>query len=132
MSLIARLEPKVVGKINLMAHYFLGLQHSRLHGETVSMLTYLGFHAIKGDMHDTGICTQIKRRLFGKVYHGGKVVSTYAGRPPMLSQRFVPTLLPLDVSDEVLMGVMTWRDDIVDEQGWNNLGKNYSSTLLRA
>ncbi|XWW96294.1 hypothetical protein V2A60_004267 [Cordyceps javanica] len=40
--------------------------------------------------------------------------------------------MPLDISDEVLLGVVPWRDDLVDEQGWNTLGKIYSSTLIRA
>lgn len=115
-----------------LTYIFAGLQHSRLHGEVISLLTCLGFHAIKGDMNDIGICTQIKRRLFGKVFHGDKVVSTYAGRPPMLSRRFVSTPLPLDLSDEVLLGITPWRDDLVDEFGWNTAGKIYSSTLLRA
>ncbi|KAJ3480568.1 hypothetical protein NLG97_g8042 [Lecanicillium saksenae] len=108
------------------------MQNSRLHGETMSMVTYLGFHAIKGQVHDRGVCTQIKRRLFGKIFHGDKVLSMYAGRPPMLSRRFVSTPLPLDIPDEVLMGVIPWENGIVDAQGWNTLGKIYPSTLLRA
>ena len=50
----------------------------------------------------------------------------------MLSQRFISTLLPLDISDEVLLGVEPWKDGIVDDHGWNTLGKIYPSTLLRA
>ncbi len=85
-----------------------------------------------GELHDRGICTQIKRRLFGKIFHGDKVTSTFAGWPPMMSQRFISTLLPLDVSDEVLLGLSPWQDNIVDENGWNTLDEIYSSTLLRA
>lgn len=98
----------------------------------MGLMTYLGLHATGGALLDKGICTQIKRRLFGKIFHGDKVVATFAGRPPMLSLRFVSTLLPLDVSDEVLLGITPWRDNIVDENGWNTLGEIYSSTLLRA
>lgn len=41
-------------------------------------------------------------------------------------------LLPLDISDEVLLGAVPWRDDLVDAKGWNTCGEIYSSTLLRA
>lgn len=98
----------------------------------MSLMTYLGLHVTGGDSHDRGICTQIKRRLFGKIFHSDKVVSTFAGWPPVLSQRFTSTLLPLDISDEVLLGILPWNDNIVDEEGWNTLGEIYSSTLLRA
>lgn len=98
----------------------------------MALLTYLGLHATEGSMLDRGICTQIRRRLFGKIFHGDKVVSTFVGWPPMLSHRFVSTPLPLDVSDEVLLGQTPWRDDMVDTDGWNTLGAIYSSTLLRA
>lgn len=50
----------------------------------------------------------------------------------MLSRRFISTLSPLDISDEVLMGVTPWREDMIDEHGWNTLGEIYASTLLRA
>lgn len=36
------------------------------------------------------------------------------------------------MSDEVLLGAVPWRDDLVDEQGWNTLGEIYPSTLLRS
>lgn len=50
----------------------------------------------------------------------------------MLSRRFTSTALPLDISDETLLGVAPWRDDMVDENGWNTLGEIYPTTLLRA
>lgn len=95
-------------------------------------MIHLGLHAAGGSLHDRGICTQIKRRLFSNIFHSDKVVSTFAGRPPMLSRRFISTLSPLDISDEVLLGVTPWRDDLIDVHGWNTLGEIYASTLLRA
>lgn len=111
---------------------YIGLEHLRIHGETMSLVAYLGLHVGGGEPQDRGICTQIKRRLFGKVFHCDKVISTYGGLPPMLSRRFISTLLPLDISDEVLLGVEPWKDGIVDDHGWNTVGKIYPSTLLRA
>lgn len=109
-----------------------GLQNLRLSGETMSLTHYLGLHAMGGTLHDRGICTQIKRRLFAKIFHGDKSISTFTGWPPIISQRFVTILLPLDISDEVLLGAVPWRDDLVDEEGWNTFGEIYACTLLRA
>ncbi|OAQ78064.1 N-terminal binuclear Zn cluster-containing protein [Purpureocillium lilacinum] len=107
-------------------------QHWRLHGESLSLATFLGLHASPGDLRDRSICTQIKRRLFAKVIISDKLMSTFTGRPPHVARRFVSTPLPLDIPDDVLLGLTPWSDDLVDENGWNTRGKMYATTLQRA
>ncbi|UNI23105.1 hypothetical protein JDV02_008945 [Purpureocillium takamizusanense] len=107
-------------------------QHWRLHGESLSMATFLGLHASPGDPRDRSISTQIKRRLFAKVVVSDKVMATFTGRPPHLAHRFISTPLPLDIPDDVLLGLTPWSDDLVDENGWNTRGKTYATTLQRA
>lgn len=75
----------------------------------LSLVHYPGLHAIGGEPFDRGISTQIKRRLFAKLYHGDKSMSTFTGWPPMLSRRVITMTLPLDISDEVLLGDVPWR-----------------------
>lgn len=98
----------------------------------MSLVYYLGLHAMTGSIHDRGICTQIKRLLFAKIYLGDKTISTFMGWPTTLSQRYISTPLPLDIPDAVLLGDVQWQDSLVDGEGWNTLGDIYPSTLLRA
>ncbi|KAJ6442613.1 fungal specific transcription factor [Purpureocillium lavendulum] len=107
-------------------------QHWRLHGESTSMATFLGLHASPGDPRDRTICTQIKRRLFAKVLISDKIMSTFTGRPPHLARRFLSTPLPLDIPDDVLLGLTPWSEDMVDENGWNTRNQMYATTLQRA
>lgn len=101
-------------------------------GENVCLCLYLGLHTAPGDAHDRSVSTQIKRRLFNKLFHGDKVVAIFSGRPQLLSRKFVSTPLPLDIADEVLLGIAPWHDGLVDANGWNTLGKIYSTTTMRA
>ncbi|KND87297.1 hypothetical protein TOPH_08041, partial [Tolypocladium ophioglossoides CBS 100239] len=72
-----------------MVHGDTSMQHCRIHGEAVSLATFLGLHAsVSRDVHDRSISAQIKRRLFAVIFNIDKVLATFAGRPPLLSQRF--------------------------------------------
>lgn len=71
------------------------------------------------------------------IFNIDKVLATFAGRPPLLSYRFASTPLPLDMSDEELLGYRPSDPDAagdrtVDENGWSTSGKIYSTTILRA
>ncbi|KAH6603827.1 fungal specific transcription factor domain-containing [Trichoderma cornu-damae] len=113
-----------------------GMQYWRTHGDLVAIATYLGLHVSpNADPMDSSITTQIKRRLFAAIFINDKVTATFTGRPSFLSRRFSSTPLPLDVSDEILLGSHRPADPRacrVDENGWNIDGKIYLSTAVRA
>lgn len=96
------------------------------------MASFIGLHDNRGDVNDKSVITQIKRRICAKHLTLDKVVSTYTGRPPLISQRFVSTPPPLDIPDEVLFGMVPWEDGMLDADGWNTSGRIYAVTQLRA
>lgn len=91
-------------------------------------------------MHTTSLITEIRRRLFSHVYIVDKVFALYANRPPLLSRRYCSLLLPLDISDEVVMalsGQAISIEDIraangLDDQGWTTGNVIQKSTIMRA
>jgi hypothetical protein len=113
-----------------------GISFWRLHGEVVALLTFLGLHAINDDSNYLPTASsEAKRRTFTKIFIIDKVVASFTGRPPLISRRYVTTPLPLDISDEVLLGDETTRAravDALDEKGWGKEGHLYSTTIIRA
>jgi hypothetical protein len=80
------------------------------------------------------IQSEVRRRIYTAVFNIDKVISTFTGRPPLLSYRFSSTPLPLDISDEDLLsdgGLEKIAEDL-DKNGWNTKGIIYSTTTLRA
>ena len=100
------------------------------------MLTFLGLHAERPPTHyKPTLCSENKRRLFAYCFNIDKVIVAFTGRPPLLSGRYCSTPLPLDLSDEDLLGdeeSLAKAVEELDENGWNTRGKVYPSTLLRA
>lgn len=86
-------------------------------------------------INDHSISSEIKRRVYCVIFKSDKVVATFTGRPPLIGSRFATTPLPLDVSDEELLnsdGNSLANSPNVDENGWNNRGKIFSGTMMRA
>ncbi|KAI1660453.1 hypothetical protein F4813DRAFT_350017 [Daldinia decipiens] len=108
----------------------------RTHAETISLLTFLGFHAVEEkDRHQTSLSTEIKKRIFHNTFSIAMDVVSFTGRPPLISSRYSSTPLPLDISNEDLLSDHdTFMKAIsrLDEEGWNTDGEIYPSTHIRA
>lgn len=108
----------------------------RSHAEAVSLTTFLGFHVVEDrDRNQTTLTTEIKKRMYHHVYTLSMIVTSFTGRPPLLSKRFGRTALPLDIQDDVLFSdTNSLRKAVerLDERGWNTDGVIYPSTRIRA
>ncbi|KAI1385627.1 uncharacterized protein F4822DRAFT_413756 [Hypoxylon trugodes] len=108
----------------------------RSHAEAVSLLTFLGFHALEEtDQRQMSMSLEIKKRLFHHLFVMAMVVVSFTGRPPLLVSRYSSTPLPLDISDDELFSDHeTFMKAIgrLDEKGWNTDGKLHTSTRIRA
>ncbi|KAI0849497.1 hypothetical protein F5Y00DRAFT_261629 [Daldinia vernicosa] len=108
----------------------------RTHAETVSLLTFLGFHAVEEkDQHQTSLSTEIKKRLFHNTFSIAMDVVSFTGRPPLISSRYSSTPIPLDISTEDLFSdhdTLMKAVSRLDEKGWNTDGAMYPSTSIRA
>ncbi|KAI1642089.1 uncharacterized protein F4817DRAFT_353898 [Daldinia loculata] len=108
----------------------------RAHAETISLLTFLGFHAVeeKGRLQ-TSLSTEIKKRFFHHMFTMAMVVVSFTGRPPLISSRYSSTPIPLDISNEDLFsdhGTFMKAISRLDDEGWNTDGEIYPSTNIRA
>ncbi|OTA98882.1 hypothetical protein M426DRAFT_325631 [Hypoxylon sp. CI-4A] len=121
-------DSKTVGDANLLVW--------RSHAEAISLVTFLGFHALEQkDIHQTTFSAEIKKRLFHHMFAMSMVIVSFTGRPPLIAKRYSSAPLPLDLADEELFADQeTFRKavDRLDERGWNTDRKLYSSTWIRA
>lgn len=108
----------------------------RLHGQQIALATYLGMHAIPQDSsYVPTMSSEARRRLASQIFVIDKVAASFSGRPPLLSRKYMLTPLPLDLSDEVLLScpeTIASAVEALDEKGWNQDGKLYSATMVRA
>ncbi|KAL7796084.1 hypothetical protein V8C37DRAFT_373083 [Trichoderma ceciliae] len=106
------------------------------HGAAVSMMTFLGLHALEKEIPYTPtLCSENNRRLVAQIFNGDKFSVAFSGRPPLLNRQYCSTPLPLDLSDEDLIADEATLNKAVqelDERGWNTRGKIYPVTLIRA
>jgi hypothetical protein len=104
------------------------------HGELVAVTTSIGLHReLTAASKQPTLQHEMKRRVFAAVFNIDKVISTFTGRPPMLSQACSSTSLPLDLSDEALLsGDLLAAAAELDSHGWNKYGRIYSTTILRS
>ncbi|KAI2627790.1 hypothetical protein GGR54DRAFT_628839 [Hypoxylon sp. NC1633] len=118
----------VVGDANLLVW--------RAHAETVSLLTFLGFHALEEkDRRQASMASEVKKILFHHLLSMSMGVVSFTGRPPLLSSRCASTPLPLDISDEVMFSdhdTFIKAVERLDDKGWNTDGMVYISTRIRA
>lgn len=104
-------------------------------GEVVATATYLGFHALAHDDDEVTVAAQARRRLVSQIFVIDKVAASFSGRPPLLGRKYMLTSPPLDLSDEALLAggdVLARAVEALDEKGWNQEGKFYSTTIVRA
>ncbi|KAI8958016.1 hypothetical protein F5Y11DRAFT_337548 [Daldinia sp. FL1419] len=107
----------------------------RTHAESISLLTFLGFHVVEDTgRYQASLSTEIKKRFFHHMFTMAMVVVSFTGRPPLISSRFSSTPLPLDISNEELFSDHeTFMKAVsrLDEKGWNTDGAIYPSTSIR-
>ncbi|KAI1826774.1 hypothetical protein F4861DRAFT_536820 [Xylaria intraflava] len=108
----------------------------RLHGEVISLLTFLGFHAEPNHAeYQPTLASEIKRRLCAIVYIFNIICVSFTGRPPLMHSNYIITPLPLDLKDEDLaLDHNSFMDKVnqLDARGWNQEGGLYSTTSIRA
>ncbi|KAI0014575.1 hypothetical protein F4780DRAFT_202842 [Xylariomycetidae sp. FL0641] len=116
------LESVVTGDANLRAWMY--------HAETVSLLTFLGYHALDNPKpYQPSFTTEFKRRLYHNVYTIAMVLVSFTGRPPLLSRRFASTPLPLDFQDMFVdHRTLIEASKTLNEHGWNAQGHYYHTT----
>lgn len=111
-----------------------GLSTWRFIGETAAIVTFLGLHAVPSSGPGTySVASEVRRRTFTSIFIIDKIFASFTGRPPILGRRYKSSQVPLDISDEVLLGEPPERWFLyVDENGWNKEGKIYAPTISRA
>ncbi|KAI0162208.1 hypothetical protein GGR57DRAFT_314712 [Xylariaceae sp. FL1272] len=105
----------------------------RLHGEVVSLLTFLGFHAEtnNAEYHPTFV-SEMKRKLCAIVYIYHVVCVSFTGRPPLINNTYLTTPLPLDLDDKYLALDQVDLTTQFDARGWSKEGGPHSATFIRA
>ncbi|GAA85923.1 fungal specific transcription factor [Aspergillus luchuensis IFO 4308] len=139
---------KQLGSINLLFVYLLykhnilegilsgdkSFSHWTQHGELVAVTTSLGLHReLETEAETVSLPHELKRRLYAAVFNIDKVISTFTGRPPLLSRAYSSTRLPLDLSDDALLSSdLPSATAQLDSRGWNKDNQIYSTTILRS
>lgn len=78
---------------------------------------------------------EMRRRVYWVIFNIDKVISTFNGRPPLLSRRYTSTPLPLDIDDETLYSSSDLAETAIarlDARGWNTDGRLLAATVGRA
>ena len=94
-----------------------------LMGDLSSAIFALGFH--KGFQDgDSGpaYLVELRRRVVAMAHEQDKGLATFVGRPPRLSRRYCVVDLPLDLSDDIMMGPIEHLEAAkakLDENGWS-------------
>lgn len=98
------------------------------------MTTSLGLHReLATEAETVSLPFELKRRLYAAVFNIDKVISTFTGRPPLLSLAYSSTRLPLDLSDDALLSSDLPSAAVqLDTRGWNQDNQIYSTTILRS
>ncbi|RDL35717.1 Uncharacterized protein BP5553_06329 [Venustampulla echinocandica] len=103
-------------------------------GDLVSASTALGLHRQTDAKQPISFLTELRKRLFVKVFCFDKGAATLTGRPPALSYRYTRFQEPLDLSDDVITrGGEELAEAIskLDSNGWNTGGHIYRATVAR-
>ncbi|KAL4996596.1 hypothetical protein BDV10DRAFT_195781 [Aspergillus recurvatus] len=109
------------------AVYYKGSPTWNRMGELSSCIFELGLHR---DSHSHGhkaediptFLREIRRRLYAGLYHNDKNIATFFGRPPRISWRHSDCKVPLDISEEALLGDEQGLERAMaelDSEGWN-------------
>ncbi|KAI1117658.1 hypothetical protein F5Y14DRAFT_464709 [Nemania sp. NC0429] len=106
-------------------------------GEVVTLLTFLGYHVLSDSPdYQPSYVVEIKRRLYYQVYITHMTLVSLTGRPPLLSQGYHTTPLPLDISDSILFSsnndFITSAKADIGATGWNKHAMRFPVSFLRA
>lgn len=107
----------------------------RAHGDLNHAATGLGLHRDRDLDSPPSISTEIRRRVWACVFSIDKTLAAFTGRPPGISHRYNMCPLPLDLSDELLLGSkeeIARAVGLLDSNGWNTRGEYYPATNCRA
>lgn len=77
---------------------------------------------------------QCRRKNWAIIYHWDKVIATYFQRPPRIAKRYSDAELPLDLTDEELLGssaTLAQACANLTSEGWNPQGAYCSTTWYR-
>ena len=105
----------------------------RGHADVAAIALYLGLH--NDTEQKITLYTEIRRRIYAKVFNMDKTLAVIVGRPPLLSSRFSVTPLPLDVDNDVLLAgepALSRELSRLDKNGWNTDGQLHIVTTSRA
>ncbi|KAI1260230.1 hypothetical protein F5Y18DRAFT_405977 [Xylariaceae sp. FL1019] len=114
-------------------------QSWKLLSETVSLLTYMGYHVLPDTPRSRYVptfATEIKRKLYYHIYTIHMSLVSLTGRPPLMSHRYCTTPIPLDLPNSVLFcddkQAFVKALDGIDDKGWDKAGRKLSSSPMRA
>lgn len=109
-------------------------------------VVYRGWSEVTTDLYALGIhresfnsadvppfLAETRRRTYHYAYQFDKFISTLFNRPPRISKHYTTTPLPLDLSDEELLGSIEGLDQACArlEDGWNAQKRITSTTWIR-
>ncbi|KAI0907263.1 hypothetical protein F4823DRAFT_630511 [Ustulina deusta] len=106
-------------------------------GEVITLLTFLGYHVLPDSPdYQPSFMVEIKRRIYCHIYNLHMTMVSLTGRPPLMSQNYHTTPLPLDIGNATLYGVKGISLEAAKAEigvtGWNNHASAFSVTFLRA
>ncbi|KAI0444663.1 hypothetical protein F4803DRAFT_548907 [Xylaria telfairii] len=98
-------------------------------GEVVTLLTFLGYHALPDSPdYQPNFMVEIKRRIYYQIFNTHMVMVSLTGRPP--------PPLPLDIPNSILFGdrgdTLTSVLDDIGVGGWDKNARKFSVSFMRA
>lgn len=112
-----------------------GVTHWITHGEAIALATSIGLHALSDPPdYKPSLASELKRRIVASMFNLDKVGSSFHGRPPMLSHRYVISPLPMALPDEVLLAGGAEIDRaraFIGVDGFNTVEELGSTTMMR-
>lgn len=92
-------------------------------GDLSSHMFELGIHRDPQQLSDLPVfILESRRRIFAAAFQFDKSMATFLGRPPRISWRHSDCSLPLDLSDDAVVGSPSefeLASTSIDSQGWN-------------
>lgn len=122
------------GALESMVSSDTSLRCAVMMSETTALCSYLGMHVDPAqDRADKklSISYEARRRLFYGIMVLDKAAAIVTGRPPLLNSRYISTKVPLDVTNEELMGSRSSLIEAaarLDSNGWN---RNHGITPVK-
>jgi hypothetical protein len=105
-------------------------------GDVISTLFAEGIHCSdEQSLTEPFFLQQARKRIYVSTYRSDKTLSTFFGRPPMMSDRYSNRSQPLDLDDEVIAcddeEVVREAMTHLDANGWNTDGKIRPNSWIR-